>query len=404
MAEGIILTDPESVSSHRDALVADLPDMFAAAGATEQAQLLRAGRTDEFVTWNNNMVSKGAHGFQQGNFPVTPDREADLNPIVQRHDMIGPVRLWQPGDDIPEGQRPGDIAEYRIIGDASTISESVRRASVFIAQGATHDGMMGRIDNVLLAAANSRRAAEAARNPSVRPPEVVMFTGMRRTEAREGFTGLYRTTLPADVDPSKPIEQIHLTEADSALAILRSRCQRFELVDELGDPHKDHKPADRLHPELGGRTWITRAYSAKLTEDRGGTELAVTIVNGEPVWSEGRLNAAPKAAPLAVETMKDWFDTLQDTEQLEAALSVTYAHLARIGSELLAQSQAMDRPLGFIALFGSMPQPETWRRIIRDEATGLMAHNGSNLVLGEAVPQTKAFNVLLGRPEYDLSR
>lgn len=403
MAEGLVLTNLESVAAHRAALVEDIPNILEAAGATTQAEAYRQGRYGEVVDWAVAEVSSGMHGFQQGKFGVDAEREADINPLAQKHDLIGPVTLWVPGDPIPEGQRPGNIAEYRVTGDPASLSAAVRKANVFIAQGATHDGMLGRIDNVLMAAANSERAAEAMTDPNRRPPEVVIFTGMRRTLPREGTTGLYLSTLPPDADPRKPIEEIHLSETDSALAILQSRCQRFELIDEIGDPDKDHKPVERIHPELGGRTWIARTYSARLTDDRGGTELLVTVVNGEPIISPERLNAGGVPAPLAVETMKDWFGIVESDEQLDAALSVTYAHLARIGSELLAQSRAVDRPLGFMALLGSMPQQPIWERLIRDERTGRMVHNGASLVLGELIPHIKAFNVLLGRPEFDIS-
>jgi hypothetical protein len=398
MAEGLVLTDLENVDAHRAALVGDIPNIFDAAGAHGPADQYRKGNYEGVIDWVKSEVSMGMHGFQQGKFGVVAENEPDVNILAQKHDLIGPVRLWTPGDNIPEGKRAGHIAEYKIIPEAKDIKAEVLKSEVFVAQGATHDGMIGRIDNVLQAAAHS----EASKNPDTLP-EVVVLTGMRRTEEREGKSGLYQSTLRPDAAPGKPIEDVNLTEADSALAILQSRCQRFDLVDEIADPEAGNKPDDRIHPELGGREWVIRRYAAQLTDERGGKMMMVSVVNGEPILTPERLNAGKAPSPLAVETLRDWLNNMSQDKQLDVAISVTYTHLARIASELLARSQEMQRPFGRIALMGNMPQPAVWNRMPTDERTGHVVHNGASLVLGEVIPQIKAFNGLLGRPDFDIA-
>jgi hypothetical protein len=399
MAEqvGLVLTDPESVAQYRAALVGDFPNILEASGAGQYADLYRQGRHQEVVEWILSEVSTGIHGFKPGKFGIPAEQVHQLNPLAQRHGLIGPVRLWRPGDQMPEGAQPGDIAEYKVVAAPESLTPEALKANVFLGQGATHDGMLGRIDSILQAAAYSEIAKQGGM------PEVVFLTGMRRTEPREGKSQLYLGTLPPDVDSSKPIESIFRSETDSALAILQSRCQQFELIDEIGDPDKAHKPADRIHPELGGRTWIARTYSAKLTEDQGGAEMLVTVVNGEPILTEQRLNAGKDPAPLAVEILRDWLSIVQSDSQLSIGLGVTYAHLARIGAELLAESRKNERGFGYIALLGSMPQESVWNRTEVDERTGRLVLNGASLVLGELLPSIMATNALLGRPKFDIT-
>lgn len=407
MAEGLVLTDPENVERHRTALIEDLPAIFEAAGAGDQADLLRSGRHEGFVTWNNENVSTKLHGFTQGKFGVAASRQHLLNPLAQAHGLIGPVRLWQPGDTLPEGKRPGDIADYQILGNPDALPMAVLQSNKFVGYGATFDGMLGRIDSVLQAAA--RAVPERGQDEL---PEVVMLTGMRRTEEREGKSGLYKQLARPDADPAAPITDLYLTEADSAIAIFQSRCQSFELVEEVGDPRKDHKPANRIHPVLGGRTWIARRYAAQLTDDRGGRHIIVAVVNGEPIQAPERLNASKKdPAPLAVETLKDWLGTVESPQPLSVALGITFAHLARIGARQVAESNkfvnSSTKPvatLGRVSLLGSMPQQVSWERTEIDEQTGKVVYNGGSLVLGEVLPTIKSYNTLTGRPAYDLGR
>jgi hypothetical protein len=404
MAEGLILTNPHSVATAREALVGALPNIFEAAGAPERAEQYRRGDYAEFLGWVDAEVSAVQHGFTQGKFGVAVDQEPRLNPFAQDHGLISPgLRLWKPGDDIPEGQQPGNIVEYREIGDPAALPGAVLRADTFIVQGATFDGMEPRIDSALIAAAHSDRARRASQFETD-PPEVVVFTGMRRTEAREGESGAFRTILPPDVDPKKPIQDVLLSEADSALAILESRCAGFVLVEEIGDPQKDHKEPKNIHPELGGRTWVVRKYRAILTQEFGGAQVDVTVVNGEPIYSKAKANRKEGWAPNATAILGDWAAYVHKGGQpVHAALAATYAHLARIGGNLLAKNQQLGSPLGSLALVGNMPKQEKWAGQAVDPRTGKVVYNGGSLVLGEVVPQLRAFNVLLGRDKDDIS-
>ena len=391
MNEILNLGDIENVAAHRDALVVDLPNILTVAGAEDQIAQLARGEHDEVVNWFRGKVSVGGHGVSGGSFGLTTEQTRDFNPLAQTHGLMGPLRLWRPGDDLPEGAHVGDIVEYRVTPDYPTLPHEIFEAKNTIVVDAKVDGTIGRVDTALGVAVRS----EAVRKGGA--GEVTVLSGMRAVKADEGRTGLYKQFLPEGISPDTPVEQAFPSATDATLAILQSRCSRFDLVGEIEDPQAGNKPEDRLHPDLGGRTWIARYYDA--THAETGAPLKITVVNGEPIAPTGReMNrSTTEPAPRAADTLKDYVALPRTERGQDANIAISYAHLGRIAASLKRSLDTADEgALSRITLVGNMPQQATW-----DKMNGAL-HNGGTLGLKEVYPYIKSLNGLLGRGPTDL--
>lgn len=392
MIEALDLGNTENISQHRDAIVADLPNILAVAGAHDQVLWLEQGRHDDVVAWFRGTVSTGAHGANEGLTGLTPEQTLDFNPLAREHGLMAPTRLWTPEDDLPEGAKIGDIANYSVLPEYASLAEQVFKSNEIIVVDARFDGTIGRIDAALGVAVRSPLPADGLRR-------VTVLTGMRAIGPDEGATGLYKQFLPSRFDAeATPIERAFPSATDAALAILQARCSKFDLIEELEDSVLGDKAANRVaHPVLGTRDWVTRTYSAT---HESGVDLRVTVVNGEPIAPTGQeMNRSTKVpAPTAAETLKDYLRS-RNEHLGPVNLGISYAHLGRIGAELVnATRLSSDTPsaLGTISLVGSMPQKATWGKIIKGN------HNGGTLGYKEVYPYIKALNALLGRSANDL--
>lgn len=397
MPEILNLSDPASVAARRDLLVATLPQVLHIAGAHDQLSQLARGQNDEVVDWFRGHVSVGAHGANAGKFGLNVDQARAFNPVAQEVGLMAPTRLWTPDDNIPQGAKVGDIVRYSVTPEWEQLPPGVFRSQETVAIDATVDGTVGRLDAGLGAAARS----EAAKIPGTGRGRLAVMTGLRAVKPAEGTSGLYKQFLPPGTDSETPIDVAFPTATDATLAILARRCStKFELMYELEDPGAGRKPADRTHPVVApnGRTWIARYYSA--THDETGQELLITVVNGEPIAPTGHeLNRShTEPAPRAADTFMDYLRLPLTQVGEQKNLAISYAHLGRIGAELLARVEG-EAPglLGGLALLGSMPQQATWNRIINGK------HNGGTLGAKEYYPFLRALNALLGRDPRDIS-
>lgn len=397
MPEMLNLNDPASVLARRELLVATLPEVLQVAGAHDQLGQLGRGQNDEVVDWFRGYVSVGAHGANAGEFGLTEDQTRDFNPVAQKVGLMAPTRLWTPGDDLPQGAKVGDIVNYSVTPEWGQLSLEVFRSQETVAIDATVDGTIGRLDAGLGAAVRSN----VAQIPNGRGRLAVM-TGLRAVKPGEGASGLYKQFLPDGTDPETPIDVAFPTATDATIAILAKRCStKFELIYEVEDPEAGRKPADRTHPKVApeGRTWIARYYEA--IDDATGKEVLITVVNGEPIAPTGdELNRSrSEPAPRAADTFMDYLRLPLTYLGEQKNLAISYAHLGRIGAELLARVQR-EAPgqLGGVALLGSMPQPGTWNRIINGK------HNGGTLGAKEYYPFLRALNGLLGLDPRDIAR
>src|SRR5688572_27512682 len=335
MSEMLNLNNPASVAARRDLLVATLPEVLQIAGAQDQIDQLSRGENDQVVDWFRGYVSVGAHGANAGEFGLNEDQTRAFNPVAQKVGLMAPTRLWTPGDDLPEGAKIGDIVNYSVTPEWSGLSVEIFEAQETVAIDATVDGTIGRLDAGLGAAVRSN----AANVPNGRGRLAVM-TGLRAVKPAEGKSGMYKQFLPDGVDPNTPIETAFPTATDATLAILAKRCStKFKLVYEVEDPEAGRKPVERTHPTVApkGRTWIARYYEA--IDDATGREVLITVVNGEPIAPTGsELNRSKtEPAPRAADTFMDYLRLPLTYGAERKNLAISYAHLGRIGAELLAR-------------------------------------------------------------------
>jgi hypothetical protein len=389
MSEVLDLGNLESVAIHRDALITDLPDILRIAGGLDQASLLERGQNDEVVGWLRKVVSVGGHGVNGGSFGLSEDQTREFNPYAQSHGLMGSVRLWKPGDDLPEGAQYGGIAEYSIVPDLNLLPESVFKAEEVIAVDATVDGTIGRVQTAL------EVAAHVQQKPGDPMPRVVVLTGMRAVKPAEGSTGLYKQFLPEAMAQDTPIETAFPSAADATIAILNTLCSKFEQIAIVDDPEAGKKAPEFIHPKLGGREWILHRYIGEYGEGR--RPLSITVVNGQPIWPTGNeLNrSTQEPAPTAAATLADYLRYIPESQlKISRNLAISYAHLARIGSQLVKSTRAFGPDaFGTISLVGSMPQPETWNKM------NGQFHNGGTLGFKEVLPLINAYGGLLGLPE-----
>jgi hypothetical protein len=393
------LGDPQSIATHRDAVVAELPDLLDQLGLEEQAGWMRSGEAERTTAWFKTAVSVKGHGITEGGLNVATGQAHIINLFAIRHEFMSPsVGLWQPGDNLPPGFYPGDVRTYPAIPHYEDMPAEVfdlgRRKVV---GGAKIRGLKSRIDNSV---AQIERSEAPQGDGSDQPHELIILTGMRRVGSDEGKTEVYRNFFPEGTEPL-PIEQVFPTETDAAIGIIQNTLHdvREDVAARVDDPEMGNKPPARINPKLGehgSRTWITRYFDATTS---GGKPVRVTVVNGEPIMQPGALNRPQdEAAPVLAETFSDWLATLPSGEAVDIALSVNYPHITRIAARLGEQLQKTNTAhrVGSLVLAGNPSAPEIWNEV----KNGF--HQGATTILKEIWPYIRVMNRLSGRNQEDL--
>ena len=381
------LGSQESLETYRSAIISDLPEILGAVGLLEQSEMLENGNPAQFLSWYKECVAIEGHGATENTVGLTSQQTAAFNPYAIKHRIMGPVELWVPKDDIPEGSVVGDIKKYDQFPEIDKLIPEAYKARRSFVVGALFRGMVGRIE----------AAVElASRNEALKSGleyEFVVLTGQREAEAGdlgdgiymqyfEGMTGLKENDLLALND-----------EPTMAEAIFRKHLDLKEDPDVVYD--YSNQSLDASHPVLGPRKWIKKSFKGLLN----GKPVVLTLMNSKAVPPrQGQMNRSGWK-PNATDPLAEWIEST-DSDKLSqiAVYNVSYAHMLRITAALYKKSKLTDSRMGSAIPVGNMPLQSTWYGVNKN---GYMT--GGTLGFKELIPVIKNINDLLGIERENIS-
>ena len=399
MINGVDLSDPASLGMYRMSIILDLPELLDQLCFAEQAQNLRGQRFDDFVKWVTGKVSIEGHGATDNALGLTTEQTRVFNPFAIKHQLMGPVDLWLPGDVLPKDSGVGEIKNYETFPELLSLVPDAYKARRSFTVGALFRGIAGRVDAALELADHNILLNDPTLPISERVYDIVAITGERAASKADLGGGAYKDYYAdATGEEAHDLEMLG-DEADMFLAQCRMKAdieaEPYEVVEDTRPPSERAVPP---RPGMTPRSWIIKKYRGTL-KGQPNKPITLTIVNGEAYPpSKDEMNRSAWA-PKATAVLSDWLEYAHGDPSEISVFNISYAHKLRIAAALYREGKRLDSRLGSSIPVGNMPLRDTWYTVNKNN--GFL--NGGTLGWKEILPVIQNVNTVLGRELNDLT-